>query len=128
MNRLLARSLPVYDLDWNCLVSKPEGELVTMWKRLMDSVDISIKSLPMVSPFPTWGGKRLMKVSHKAAVTAEVQTTELAGISSTISSTLGELKARSAQSAESASTLTSSILDSVSLLDSHSSSALSELG
>jgi hypothetical protein len=57
-----------------------------------------------------------MIVSRKAAITAEAQSTELNAMSSTISNTLTGLKERSAQSAESATTLSSSLLDSVSCL------------
>jgi len=56
----------------------------------------------------------LMTVSRKAAITAEAQTTELDTMSSTISNTLTGLKERSAQSAESAATLSSNLLDTVS--------------
>jgi len=59
-------------------------------------------------------GMRLMIVSRKAAITAEAQSTELDTMSSTISNTLTGLKERSARSAESAATLSSSLLDSVS--------------
>jgi hypothetical protein len=55
-----------------------------------------------------------MIVSRKAAITAEAQSAELDSMSSAISSTLTGLKDRSAQSAESAATLSSSLLDSVS--------------
>lgn len=55
-----------------------------------------------------------MKVSRKAAITAEAQSAELANMSSTISSTLGGLKTRSTQSAESTSALASNLLNSVS--------------
>lgn len=50
MNRLLARLLPVYEVDLSCLVNIPETKLVNMLKKLMDSVDILIKLLLMVSP------------------------------------------------------------------------------
>jgi len=80
----------------------------------MDSVDISMKSLLMVSPNESTWEMRLMIVSRKAAVTAEAQSAELDTMSSTISSTLTGLKERSAQSAESAATLSSNLLDSVS--------------
>ena len=80
----------------------------------MDSVDILMKSLLMVSPSNGNAGKMLMIVSRKAAVTAEAQSAELDTMSSTISSTLTGLKERSAQSAESAATLSSNLLDSVS--------------
>lgn len=60
--------------------------------------------------------KMLMTVSRKAATTAEAQSTELAGMSSTISTTLTELKNRSAKTAESAGVLSSNIMNSVSSL------------
>jgi hypothetical protein len=63
---------------------------------------------------------RLMKVSRKAAITAEAQSTELDTMSSTISSTLTGLKDRFAQSAESAAAISSDLLDSVSFLLFHS--------
>lgn len=110
--RLLARLLLVYEVDWNCLVNIPGTKLPNMWNKLMDSVDISMKSLLMVSQ-AAWR-IRLMIVSRKAAITAEAQSVELDTMSSTISSTLTGLKERSAQSAESAATLSSSLLDSVS--------------
>ena len=81
----------------------------------MDSVDISMKSLLMVSHSYVLK-MRLMIVSRRAAVTAETQSTELDTMSSTISSTLTGLKERSAQSAESAAALSSNLLDSVSCL------------
>ena len=63
------------------------------------------------------GGRALIIVSRKAAITAESQSGELNSMSSTISSTLGDLKTRSAQSAESASALSTNIIDSVSSSD-----------
>ena len=112
--RLLERLLPVYEVDWNCLVNIPGTKLRNMWNKSMDSVDISMKSLLMVSPNESTWEMRLMIVSRKAAITAEAQSTELDTMSSTISSTLTGLKERSAQSAESAATLSSNLLDSVS--------------
>lgn len=54
-------------------------------------------------------------VSRKAALTAESQSNELASMSTTISSTMAELKARSAQTAENTATLSSNVFTSVSL-------------
>ena len=65
-------------------------------------------------PFTWIVVKTLMTVSRKAATTAEAQSTELAGMSSTISTTLTELKNRSAKTAESAGVLSSSIMNAVS--------------
>jgi kinesin family protein 11 len=47
--RLLGRLLPVYEVDWNYLVNIPGTKLLSMWNKLMDSVDISTRSLLMVS-------------------------------------------------------------------------------
>lgn len=106
----------MYEVDWNCLVNIPGTKLLSMWNKSMDSVDISMKLLLMVSPISLTWEMRLMVVSRKAAVTAEAQSAELDSMSSVISSTLTGLKERSAQSAESAATLSSSLLDSVSFL------------
>jgi len=54
--RLLARLLPVYEVDWNCLASRPEEKPVSMCKRSMGSVDISMKLLLKVSPMPARDG------------------------------------------------------------------------
>jgi hypothetical protein len=112
--RLSERLLLVYEVDWNCSVKIPGTKLLSMWNKSMDSVDISMKLLLMVSR-TTWR-IRLMIVSRKAAITAEAQSAELDTMSSTISSTLTGLKDRSAQSVESAANLSSSLLDSVSCL------------
>jgi hypothetical protein len=109
--RLLERLLLVYEVDWNCLVKIPGTRLRNIWSKLMGSVDILMKSLLMVSQ-AAWR-IRLMIVSRKAAITAEAQSAELDSMSSTFSSTLTGLKERSAQSAESAATLSSNLLDNV---------------
>ena len=105
----------MYEVDWNCLVNIPGTKLRNMWSKLTGSVDISMKSLLMVSHIYL-PQMRLMIVSRKAAVTAEAQSVELDTMSSTISSTLTGLKKHSAQSADSAAALSSNLLDTVSYL------------
>ena len=84
----------------------------------MEEVDGFCRHLDEVAsegePFTWIVVKMLMTVSRKAATTADAQSTELAGMSSTISTTLTELKNRSAKTAESAGVLSSNIMNSVS--------------
>jgi kinesin family protein 11 len=61
------------------------------------------------------GSRRiLISVSRKAALTAENQTNELASMSGIVSSTMAELKTRSATTAENTATLSSNVFASVS--------------